>query len=106
MNYRKITAIIHPLTLQAVEERLKQLSVPGISISKVQGYGEAPNFFNSDWISPNARIEIYIEEDKAQEVAQAIMDTAHTGNKGDGIVAILPVEALFRVRTRELLNAS
>jgi len=106
MKYRKITAIIHPSKLEAVEEQLKQLNVPGISVGKVQGYGEAPNFFNSDWTSPNARIEVFIEESKAQAIAQAIMDTAHTGCEGDGIVAILPVEALFRVRTRELLDDS
>jgi len=106
MKYRKITAIIDPFKLQAVEEQLKQFNIPGISVSKVQGYGEAPNFFNSDWTSPNARIEIFIEESKAQEVAQAIIDTAHTGNQGDGIVAILPVEALFRIRTREPIDAS
>ncbi|HEY9202499.1 MAG TPA: P-II family nitrogen regulator [Gammaproteobacteria bacterium] len=106
MNYRKITAIIHPLKLEAVENQLKQLDVPGISISKVQGYGEAPNFFNSEWVSPNARIEIFIEEGKAQRIAQAIIDAAHTGNQSDGIVAILPVEALFRVRTKELLDDS
>ena len=45
MNYRKITAIINPGKLEAVEEKFKKLRVPGISISKVKGYGEAPNFF-------------------------------------------------------------
>lgn len=105
MKYRKITAIIHPSKLQAVEEQLKQLSVPGISVGKVQGYGEAPNFFNSDWTSANARIEVFIDEGRAQQVAQAIMDMAHTGKAGDGIVAMLPVESLYRVRTRQLLDA-
>lgn len=104
MNYRKITAIIHPSKLEAVEEKLKQLGVPGISVGKVKGYGEAPDFFSHDWTSANARIEIFIEADTAQRVAEGIMDAAHTGQEGDGMIAILPVESLYRVRTRQLLK--
>jgi len=47
MNYRKITAIINPARLDAGEEKLKKFCVPGISASKVKGYGEAPDFFKA-----------------------------------------------------------
>ncbi|MES0327380.1 MAG: P-II family nitrogen regulator [Gammaproteobacteria bacterium] len=46
MKYCKITAIIQPSKLEAVEEKLKHLCVPGISVTKVRGYGEVPNFFS------------------------------------------------------------
>jgi len=103
MNYSKITAIIQPFKLELVEEELKNLCVPGISVTKVQGYGEARNFFNNDWTSAFARIEIFIEANRAQEVAQGIIDTAHTGKEDDGIVAILPVESLYQIHTKQLL---
>lgn len=103
MNYSKITAIIQPFELELVEEELKNLCVSGVSVTKVQGYGEARNFFNNDWTSSYARIEIFIEASRAQEVAQAIIDTAHTGKEDDGIVAILPVESLYQIHTKKLL---
>jgi len=106
MNYRKITAIIQPLKLEAVEEKLKNLCVPGISVTKVQGYGEARNYFNSEWTSAYVRIEIFIESSRAQEVAQGIIDAAHTGNEDDGIVAILPVESLYRIHTKEQMETN
>jgi len=106
MNYSKITAIIQPLKLEAVEEKLKNLYVPGISVTKVQGYGEARNFFNSEWTSAYARIEIFIETSRAQEVAQGIIDAAHTGKEDDGIVAILPVESLYRIHTKEQMETN
>jgi nitrogen regulatory protein PII len=28
------------------------------------------------------------------------METAHTGKAGDGFIAVLPVEKLFRIRSR------
>ena len=100
-DYNKITAIINTSMLEAVEEKLKQLCVPGISITRVQGYGEGHNFFRSDWICEHARIEVFIENNRTEEVAQGIMDAAHSGNEGDGIIAVLPVNSLYRIRTKQ-----
>ena len=103
MKYSIITAIIQPFKLELVEEKIKKLCVSGISVTNVHGYGEARNYFNNDWTSAYARIEIFIEANRAQEVAQAIIDTAHTGKEDDGIVAILPVESLYQIHTKKLL---
>lgn len=103
-NYNKITAIINTPMLEAVEEKLKQLCVPGISITKVQGYGEGHNFFRSDWICEHVRIEVFIANDRTEEVTQGIMDAASSGNEGDGIIAVLPVNSLYRIRTKQLVE--
>ncbi|NOX07898.1 MAG: P-II family nitrogen regulator [Gammaproteobacteria bacterium] len=105
MDYRKVTAIIQPSKLEAVEIRLKQISVPGVSVTKVKGYGQVPNFFESDWTSAQARIEIFIAANKVDEVVQAIMEVAYTGIKGDGIIAVLPVESLYHIRSGQLFDA-
>jgi len=101
LPFRKVTAIIRPDVLQAVEERLMDLGVPGISVTRVKGFGEHASFFSPDWLLTHVRIEVFIQRERAREVAEAIMDTAHSGREGDGIVAILPVEALFHIRTRQ-----
>ena len=46
MKFRKVTAIIRPERLEAVEECLKKLVVPGLSVTKVKGFGEQANFLN------------------------------------------------------------
>ena len=104
MKFNKITAIIQPAKLEIVEEELKKLCVPGISITKVHGYGEAPNFFTPDWTSGFARIEIYIESNKTEEGTEVIMNAASTGKEGDGIVAVLPVESLYQIRTKNQVD--
>jgi len=101
MNFRKITAIIRPERLEAVEKCLKKLNVPGISVTKVKGFGEYANFYESDWLSTHTRVEIFISEAKANEIAKTIMDVAHTGVEGDGIVAVLPVESVYHIRSRK-----
>jgi len=104
MKFRKITAIIRPERLEKVEDCLKKLNVPGISVSRVKGFGEHANFFEKDWLCRNVRIEVFISTRQAEDVANAIMEAAHTGLEGDGIVAVLPVEAVFHIRTKEKCN--
>jgi len=100
MNYRKVTAIIRRDVLEKVECILQAMGVQGISVTKVKGYGEYADFYSSDWMVSHARIEIFTDKAQAEPIAQAIMNSAHVGVEGDGIVAILPVEKLYRIRTR------
>lgn len=101
MNFRKVTAIFRPDRLEAVEDRLRDLDVPGVSVTKVKGFGEYANFYQPDWLSTHVRIEVFISKRKADEIAEAIMEAAHTGIDGDGIVAVMPVESVYHIRTKE-----
>ncbi len=100
MNYRKVTAIIRCDVLEKVERKLQEMGVRGISVTKVKGYGEYADFYSRDWMVNHARVEIFTTESQADAIAQAIMEMAHVGLEGDGIVAVLPVEKLYRIRTR------
>jgi nitrogen regulatory protein P-II 1 len=101
MKFRKVTAIIRPERLQAVEDCLKKHAVPGISVTKVKGFGEHMDFFKPDWLCQHVRIEVFIDVGRAERVSEAIMDAAYTGEEGDGIIAILPVESVYHIRTKE-----
>ncbi|HHJ15823.1 MAG TPA: P-II family nitrogen regulator [Gammaproteobacteria bacterium] len=99
MEFRKITAIIRLDRSDQVEQALKANGVPGVSCTHVKGYGEYADFYCTDWQVTHARFEIFIEADRVQEVVDAIMAEARTGVSGDGIVAVLPVEHLYHIRT-------
>lgn len=101
MEFRKVTAIIQPHTLEKVERALRAVNVPGVSVTKVKGFGEYADFFTSDLMVTHVRVEVFIGRDRADDVARTIMDAAHTGMEGDGIVAILPVETVYHIRTQE-----
>lgn len=100
METRKITAIIRNSALEEVEERLQDMGVKGISVSRVTGYGEYANLYRSDWMVPHYRLEIFAKKPQTDAIVNAIMETAHLGMAGDGIVAVLPVEKLYRIRTK------
>lgn len=100
MEYRKITAIIQCDVLEKVERKLQDSGVNGISVTKIKGYGEYTGFYSQDWLVTHARIEIFTHVSKVDEIVQAIMEAAHVGLAGDGIIAVLPVEKIYRIRTR------
>ena len=100
MEFRKVVAIIRGSALEKVEERLRELGVNGITVTKVKGYGEYANFYKADWMVNNARIEIFTVSEKVDAIVDAIMEAAHAGVTGDGLVAVLPVEKLYRIRTK------
>lgn len=100
MEIRKITAIFRGEVLEAVEHRLQQLRVPGVTITQVKGYGAYANFSRRDWLVTHARVEIFVGRDRADEIAWAIVEAAHSGMAGDGIVVVSPVESILRIRTK------
>lgn len=100
MDIKLIVAVIRRDRLEPVEEKLKMMGVERINVSKVKGYGEYRDFYARDWMVEEVKIEIFTRQHKVESLAAAIMEEAHTGIPGDGVVAVLPVEKLFLVRTR------
>ena len=100
MDTKLIVAIIRREKLEEVEARLQAIGVERINVSKVKGYGEYHDYFSRNWMVEEVRVEIFTKPSHVQAIADAIMNTAHTGVAGDGVVAVVPVEKLFLIRTR------
>ena len=101
MKFSKVTAIIQPDILNKVEQKLHSINVPGMSISQVKGYGEYADFYTNDWMITHTRVEVIVEAQQAESVAEAIMSAAHTGCDGDGIISISPIESVYHIRSRK-----
>lgn len=101
--FYKVSAIIRSSSLEEVEAHLQQKNIRGITVTPVKGYGDYRNFFASDWMKPFVKIEIFTERGRA--VADAIVEAAHSGQPGDGVVAIERIEDVIRIRERRSLAA-
>jgi nitrogen regulatory protein P-II 1 len=95
----KVVAIVQALVLKRVEKRLEEIGVPGVSVTKVKGYGQYADFFRADWMTEHARIEIFLHGARVKEVVRAVIATARTGGAGDGLVVVIPVETIYRIRS-------
>ena len=98
MSY--VIAVVRADALEAVEQKLIGIGVRGLTVVKVKGLGRHANFFSRDWLSEEAKLEIVAHEDRVDAITRAIMEAAHTGDPGDGIVTVLPVSSFHRIRTR------
>jgi nitrogen regulatory protein P-II 1 len=106
---KKIEAIIQPFMLSKVAEALRDIEgFSGPTVTKVQGFGRdrakgVPNRIVDDLIdyAPKVKIETVVNDTMVDEVVTIILDTAHTGNRGDGKVFVLDVSGAIRIRTRE-----
>jgi len=106
---RLITAIVKPFKLDEVKEALQGLSVHGMTVSEVRGFGRQGGhtevYRGAEYtvaFIPKVRIEVLTDDEEAAHVADAIVEAARTGQIGDGKVWVTPVESIIRVRTGEL----
>jgi nitrogen regulatory protein P-II 1 len=103
-----IVAIIKPFRVDDVKDALKDLGVQGLTVSDVQGFGRQRGHtevyrgaeYTVDFL-PKVRIEILVDDDEVERVAEKLMDTARTGKIGDGKVWVVPVDHVWRIRTGE-----
>ena len=103
-----IVGIIKPFKLDDVKDALKDLGVHGLTVSDVQGFGRQRGQtevyrgaeYTIDFV-PKVRVEILVDDDDAQRVADQLIETARTGKIGDGKVWVVAVESVWRIRTGE-----
>ncbi|MFZ0454488.1 MAG: P-II family nitrogen regulator [Ignavibacteriaceae bacterium] len=105
---KKIEAIIRPFKLDVVKEALMEEGVRGLTVSEVRGYGRqkghTETYRGSEYhieFIPKIKIEVVIENEKEEQVIDAILRTANTGQVGDGKIFISNIEDAIRIRTEE-----
>lgn len=106
MAFKTVTATIDVQRLEEVEKCLHALGVPGVSVTATKGYGVYKNFFQRDWLVSHARIQLHLQEERVEEVVEAIMSSAHTGSEDDGLIVISPVDDLYSIRDRAKILSS
>lgn len=104
----RITCYIRPHRLEAVKSAIAAQGVSGMTVSDVRGTGNSPEsteFFGGD---PNlialpirSKVMVVVPEDLTNDVIEAILDAAQTGENGDGKIFVEPVVDAIRVRTQE-----
>ncbi len=103
-----ITAIIKPYRLDEVRNVLSDIGVRGLTVSEVRGFGRQRGhtevYRGAEYaveFVPKTRIEIAVPDTLAEQVVDAVMQTARTGKVGDGKIFVTELAEVVRVRTGE-----
>ena len=105
---KKIEAIIREERLDAVREALGACGACGMTVSEVSGRGRQGGL-TLQWragqyqvdLLPKLKLELVVPDGDVPRTVSAIMESARTGEIGDGKIFVLPVEDALRVRTGE-----
>jgi nitrogen regulatory protein P-II 2 len=103
-----ITAIIKPYRLDEVRNVLSDIGVRGLTVSEVRGFGRQRGhtevYRGAEYaveFVPKTRIEIAVPDALAEQVVDAVMQTARTGKVGDGKIFVTELVEAVRIRTGE-----
>ncbi len=102
---RKIEAILEPFQLEEVKEALGLIGVRGMTMSEVKGAtpGAAQHYRGASLasLSSKIRLEIVVEDGFADAVVRRLVLAANRGRPSDGVIHVLPMEDVVRIRTGE-----
>lgn len=105
---KKIEAIVRHHKLEAVKNRISQSGITGMTVTEVRGFGRQKGHtevyrgteYAVDFVT-KVKIEVVVDDTKVQTVVDAIVESAHTGQVGDGKIFVSDVSEAIRIRTSE-----
>jgi nitrogen regulatory protein P-II 2 len=105
---KMITAIIKPFKLDDVHEALQEVSIHGMTITEVKGFGRQRGhtelYRGAEYVVdflPKVKLEIAVDNSQLETVVDAITKAANSGKIGDGKIFIHELNQVIRIRTGE-----
>jgi len=103
-----VKSIVRPDKVDEVREALEKLKIGGMTVTDVRGHGRQKGhtavYRGKEYavtLLPKIEIEVVVSDDVVDDVIQAVIKAARTGEIGDGRVFVLPVEQTYNIRTGE-----
>ena len=105
---KKVEAIVRHFKLEEVKNALSEQGVHGMTITEVRGFGRQKGHsemyrgteYAVDFV-PKVKIEVVCSDGSLQTVLDTVMQTAQTGQIGDGKIFVSNLENIVRIRTGE-----
>ena len=105
---KKVEAIVRHFKLEDVKNALSEKGIQGMTITEVRGFGRQKGHtemyrgteYAVDFV-PKVKIEVVCSDDNLKTVLDTILQTAQTGQIGDGKIFVTSLEQVVRIRTGE-----
>ena len=103
---KKIEAIIRENKVNDVKDALSEIGIMGLNMFEIRGHGRQGGIkltgrsgtYQVDML-PKIQINIVLSERNLEETIQTIVKAAYTGEPGDGLIFVYPVDEVIRIRT-------
>ena len=104
---RVVIAFVQPFMASQVVHALHQIpGLTGATFTDANGFGrgraiDTPEAEVLYGTADKVRVEVMVRDELEDAVVQVIREAAHTGNRGDGKIYVLPVARAIRIATGE-----
>jgi nitrogen regulatory protein P-II 1 len=110
---RKVEAIVRHFKLEAVKNALNEHGVKGMTVTEVRGFGRQKGHTETyrgaeyavDFI-PKVKLEVVVSNEDVRAVIDTILNSARTGQVGDGKIFVTELANVVRIRTGETDQAA
>lgn len=109
----KIEAIIQPHKLEDVRNALKGIGIDGLTVTEVRGHGRQKGhkevYRGREYfvdVLPKVKLEMVVTGARKEEVIQTIVNSARTGQIGDGKIFVYDAGQAIRIRNDERGDAA
>ena len=105
---KKIEAIVREEKLVDVKDALHEIGIVGVNVFEVRGHGRQGGIrlvgrsgsYAVDML-PKMQVNIVLSDHNVAKTVETIRRAAFTGEEGDGMIFVLPVAEVIRIRTGE-----
>ena len=105
---KKIEAIIREDKLGDVKDALSEIGIRGMNMFEVRGQGRQGGItlagrsgtYQVDMLT-KLQLNIVLSEHNLDKTIETIVAAGRTGNAGDGLIFVYPVDEVVRIRTGE-----
>lgn len=105
---KKIEAFIREEKLDDVKKALYDIGIVGMNVFEVHGHGRQGGItlawrtgtYKVDML-PRYQLNIVLSDHNLEKTIETIRKAAYTGQAGDGLIFVYPVEDVIRIRTNE-----
>lgn len=105
---KKIEAFIREEKFEDVKKALNDIGIVGMNVFEVHGHGRQGGVtlawrtgtYKVDML-PRFQLNIVLSDHNVEKTVAAIRKAAYTGEVGDGLIFIYPVDDVIRIRTNE-----
>jgi nitrogen regulatory protein PII len=91
---KKIEAFVKTSRLDEIVNRLRLIGTTGMTVTAVHGLGAKA--------APRYQLMVVVHDEDAAHVVAAIVHAGRTDSPGDGIVTVMDVDGVMRIRTNEI----
>ncbi len=96
---KMVLGIVRPVSLDRVINDLKKIEIVNLTVAEVKGIGEETTLYTTYAI--HKAVLLIVPDDKVDQVTNVIAKSAGLGSAGDGIITVLPVDYMLKIRTME-----